>query len=223
MKPVIIFGAGTMARLAWRCFEEETMYSVAAFCVDDETYSTSEFCGLPVICSSQLLGQWPPEACRLFVALGYQNLNQTRRDTFEKYQALGYESISCLSPRAFILNNGNIGKNCFVMEGAILQPFSSVGDNCVCWSGCVVSHESHIGNHCFLAAHSVVGGMTNIGEQTFLGMNATVRDAVQVGKNCLVGAGSLVLEDLADDSLVAEKATPVSSCKASEALRFIGI
>ena len=223
MKPIIIFGAGTMARLAWHCFEEETMYSVAVFCVDDEAYSASEFCGLPVIRSSQLAEQWEPASCRLFVALGYQNLNRARRNIFEKFQSLGYEFISCLSPRAFILNDGNIGKNCFVMEGAVLQPFSSIGDNCVCWSGCIVSHESHIGNHCFLSAHSVVGGMTRIGDHTFLGMNATVRDAVQVGKNCLIGAGSLVLEDLADDSLVAERATPVSVCNASEALRFIGI
>lgn len=223
MKPVIIFGAGTMAGLAWRCFAEEATYSVAAFCVDDERYRASEFHGLPVIRASRLAEQWPPASCRIFVALGYQNLNKARRNAFEKYQALGYEFVSCLSPRAFILNDGNIGKNCFVMEGAILQPFSTIGDNCVCWSGCVVSHESRIGDHCFLSAHSVVGGMSSIGDHTFLGINAAVRDAVRVGKNCLVGAGSLVLADLNEDSLVAEKATPVSSCKASEALRFIDI
>ena len=109
------------------------------------------------------------------------------------------------------------------MEGAILQPFSSVEDDCICWSGCIVSHESRIGKHCFLAAHSVVGGMADIGDNTFLGMNATVRDTVRVGKHCLVGAGSLVLADLDDDSLVAEKATPVAACKARQALRFIEI
>ena len=48
MKPVIIFGAGTVARLAWRCFEEETPYSVAAFCVDDNRHNADTFCELPV-------------------------------------------------------------------------------------------------------------------------------------------------------------------------------
>lgn len=223
MKPVIIFGAGTMAKLAWHCFAHETEHSVVAFCVDDEHYEASEFCGLPVIRASELGEQWPPASCRIFVALGYQNLNKARREAFEKYRALGYETVSCISSKALVMNGGNIGENCFVMAGAILQAFTSIGDNCICWSGCVVAHESHIGDHCFLAAHSVVGGMASVGEHTFLGMNATVRDAVRVGKNCLVGAGSLVLADLDDDSLVAENATPLSSCKASTALRFIDI
>lgn len=212
-----------MAKLAWRCFEEETMYSVAAFCVDDECYVEHQFCDLPVIPSSKLYSQWPTDSCYIFVALGYQNMNKIRKNIFDRFSSLGYDFASCLSSRAFILNEGNMGKNCFVMEGAILQPFSSLGDNCVCWSGCVVSHESHIGNHCFLAAHSVVGGMATIGDYCFIGMNSTIRDAVCVGEKCLIGAGSLVLADLHDDSLVAEKATPVSSCNASEALRFIDI
>ena len=222
MKPVIIFGAGTVARLAWRCFEEETPYSVAAFCVDDNRHNADTFCELPVLRSSELEARWPADACRMFVALGYQDLNRARQAAFEKYTALGYDLVSCISSKA-VINGGTVGKNCFVMEGAILQPFSSVEDDCICWSGCIVSHESRIGKHCFLAAHSVVGGMADIGDNTFLSMNATVRDTVRVGKHCLVGAGSLVLADLDDDSLVAEKATPVAACKARQALRFIEI
>lgn len=222
MTPVIIFGTGTVARLAWYYFTNEMSCPVAAFCVDDDLYSSDAFCGLPVVKSSELAKCWPHDACRLFVALGYQNLNRSRQAVFEKYTALGYDMVSCISSKALI-NGGTVGKNCFVMEGAVLQPFSRVGDDCICWSGCVVAHESRIGNHCFLAAHSVVGGMAAIGDNTFLGMNATIRDAVQVGKRCLVGAGSLVLADLNDDSLVAEKATPVAACKASQALRFIRI
>lgn len=222
MTPVIIFGAGTVARLAWRYFEEETPHSVAAFCVDDALYTRDAYCGLPIVRSSELEELWPPDACHMFVALGYQDLNRLRQATFEKYTALGYDMISCISSKA-IINGGTVGKNCFVMEGAILQPFSSVEDNCICWSGCIVAHESRIGKHCFLAAHSVVGGMACIGDNTFLGMNATVRDAVRVGKNCLIGAGSLVLTDVDDDGLVAEKATPVAACKAHQALRFIKI
>lgn len=222
MKPVIIFGAGTVARLAWYYFEKEMSYPVAAFCVDDNLYSADTYCGRPVVRSRELAKCWPPDACRMFIALGYQNLNKARQTVFEKYTELGYDMVSCISSKA-IINGATVGKNCFIMEGAILQPFSSVGDNGICWSGCVVSHESQIGNHCFLAAHSVVGGMARIGDNTFLGMNATVRNAVQVGKRCLVGTGSLVLTDLDDDSLVAVKATPVGDCKALQALRFIEI
>lgn len=223
MKPIVIFGTGTMGKLAWRCFETSAPRSVAAFCVDDEYYTEEKFCNLPVVCASHLERLWPQGSCHIFVALGYQKLNQIRKQVFEYYTARGYEYVSCISPNAIIANDQQIGKNCFIMEGAILQPFSVLGDNCICWSGSVVAHESRLESHCFLAAHSVVGGMATIGEATFLGMNSTVRNAVHVGRNCLVGAGSLVMRDLHDDSLVVTKATPVSPTPASASLRFIDI
>ncbi len=223
MKPVFIFGAGTMAKLAWHCFEHETQYSVSSFIVDDSLYSQNEFCGLPIISSNDFIQNNPPEACLLFIALGYQKLNSLRQYIFEKFKNLQYRFISCISSRAMIMNEGNIGKNCFIMEGAVIQPFSRIGDNCILWSGSILSHESSIGNNCFLAAHSVVGGMVSIGDNAFLGMNTTVRDHVKIGKSCLVGAGSLVLSDLEDNSFVSVNATPVSAYSAQEALRFIDI
>lgn len=223
MKPVIIFGAGTIGRLAWWYFTKEMGCNVAAFCVDDSWFGEAGVHGVPVIRASALEALWPPGSCRLFVALGYQKLNLLRKQIFEAYLARGYETVSCVSTRALVADAQAIGRNCFLMEGAVVQPFARVGDNCICWSGCIVAHESRIGNHCFLAAHCIVGGMASIGDATFLGMNSTVRDAVHVGKGSLVGAGSLILQDLPDDSLVAASATPVSRTPASAALRFIDI
>lgn len=223
MKPVFIFGAGTMAKLAWNCFENETEYSVSSFIVDDSLHSQEKFCGLPVISSNDFMQKHQPESCLLFIALGYQKLNSSRQFVFERFKELHYRFISCISSRAMIMNEGNIGKNCFIMEGAVIQPFSRIGDNCILWSGSILSHESSVGNNCFLAAHSVVGGMASIGDNTFLGMNTTVRDHVKIGKSCLIGAGSLVLSDLEDNSFVSANATPVAEYSAQEALRFIEI
>ena len=44
----------------------------------------------------------------------------------------------------------------------------------------------------------VVSGSTTKGESSFLGVNATVRDNLNVGKFNLIGAGSLVLHDTED-------------------------
>ena len=223
MTPVIIFGTGTMARLAWHVFEQETLCSVAGFCVDEQFYSGDEFCGLPVFPAENLVHDYPPDKYAIFIALGYQKLNALRRDVFMHYESLGYRFASCISSRSFIMNGGNIGRNCFILEGTVIQPFSTVGDNCICWSGSVIAHESRIGDHCFLAAHSVVGGQTEIGAETFLGINATVRDAVHVGRRCLIGAGSLVLHDIPDGGVVAEKATPLAPYDTTKALTYISI
>lgn len=223
MKPVIIFGTGTVAKLAWNIFTRESLARIAAFCVDDAYYAQTQFCGLPIVPVSSLASQWPPQSYRIFVALGYQKLNALRREAIERFAGEGYELASCISSHALVLNDGAIGRNAFIMEGSILQPYSELGDGCICWSGSVVAHESRIGNYCFLAAHSVVGGKTEIGDGTFVGLNATIRDEVHIGRNCLIGAGSLVLSNLADNSFVAEMATPIAPYSAQKALSFISI
>ena len=223
MKPVIIFGTGTVAKLAWNIITRESLAHIAAFCVDDAYCTQSQFCGLPVLPASSLASLWPPQSCSIFVALGYQKLNALRQEAIERFAGEGYELASCISSHALVMNDGAIGRNAFVMEGCILQPYSVLGDGCICWSGCVVAHESRIGNYCFMAAHSVVGGRTEIGDGTFIGLNAAIRDEVHVGRNCLIGAGSLVLSDLADNSFVAEKGTPTAPYSAQKALSFISI
>ena len=52
---------------------------------------------------------------------------------------------------------------------------------------------------------------------------ATVRDAVHVGRRCLIGAGSLVLHDIPDGGVVAEKATPLAPYDTTKALTYISI
>ena len=223
MKPIIIFGTGTMAKLALHCFRQSEAHRVSAFCVDDAFLSCTEFEGLPVVRFSQLERDFPQDSYRIFVGLGYQKLNAVRRDFFQKFESMGYEFASCISPRAIIMNDHAIGRNCFIMEGVTVQAFSCIGDNCIFWSGSVVSHDSVIGNNCFLAANCVVGGMAKIGDNCFLGINSTVRDRIHIGEKCLVGAGGLVLQNLAAGSLVVENATPVASVSAEQALRFIDI
>ena len=92
MKPVVIFGAGTIAKLAWHYFKHEAQYDVASFVVDDSLLTKNTFCGLPVITDSQFLKQWHPESCKMFIALGYQNSNKLRKNIFNKYFRENYNA-----------------------------------------------------------------------------------------------------------------------------------
>lgn len=223
MKDIVIFGAGSIAKLAAHYFRTENQFNVAAFCVDDEFYTPSAIFGVPVVPFSQLPEKLPPESYELFVGLGYQELNRARQRICGKIADLSYSLASCISSRAVILNDDAYGKNCFIMEGAVLQPFSRIGNNCICWTNSIVAHESVVGDNCFLSAGSVIGGMSVIGDNCFLGINATIRNDVTIGNNCVIGAGSVILNDLRDNTLVASRSTPPAKMPASVALRFIDL
>ncbi|MBT9096686.1 acetyltransferase [Methylovulum psychrotolerans] len=206
-KPLVIFGTGDIAQLAHFYFSRESDYDVAAFTVDRAYLPDGLFCGLPVIAFDSLTEHYPPSTYDLFVALSYAQLNAVRRDKYLAAKALGYSLASFISPRASLLNDGQIGDNCFIFEDNTIQPFVRIGNNVTLWSGNHIGHHSVIKDHCFIASHVVVSGGVEIGEQCFIGVNATLRDHIKIGDRCVIGAGALLLADAAAEGVYIGNAT----------------
>jgi sugar O-acyltransferase (sialic acid O-acetyltransferase NeuD family) len=195
MKELLIFGTADIAQLAYYYFTHDSDYKIGAFTVDAEYIKDNEFCGLPVVPFEEIVNHYPPEKYEVFVALSYSKLNQTRKDKYFAAKSLGYSLASYISSQATILNNFNIGENCFILEDNTIQPFVTIGNNITLWSGNHIGHHSIIHDHCFLASHIVVSGGVEIGEACFIGVNATLRDHIKIGEKCVIGAGTLILTD----------------------------
>lgn len=194
-KPLVIFGLSEQAQLAYFFFSKDSDYDVIAFTVDDAYITTKEFCGLPVIAFDKISEVYPSNMNYFFVALGYSKLNKVRKEKYLAAKAMGYQMATYISSNATILNEGNIGDNCFILEDNTIQPYVTVGNNVTLWSGNHIGHHSIINDHCFISSHVVVSGGVEIGEQCFIGVNATLRDHIKIGEKCVIGAGSLILSD----------------------------
>lgn len=206
-KKIIIFGSGDIAQLAHFYFSTESEYEVAAFTVDKQYIQEPKFCGLPVIPFEKVTEEYPPEKYGFFVALSYSKLNSVRKEKFLAAKALNYKLVSFISPRATILNQNQIGENCFILEDNTIQPFVSIGNNITLWSGNHIGHHSTINDHSFVASHVVISGGVTIGEQCFIGVNATLRDHIKVGDKCVIGAGALLLGDAEPEGVYVGTAT----------------
>lgn len=194
-KLLIIFGTGEIAQLAHYYFSSDSQYEVAAFTVDAAYITADMFCGLPVVPFEEVMSRYSPEGHELFVALSYSKLNQIRKDKYLAAKAMGYRIASYVSSRATLLNDGQIGENCFILEDNTIQPFATIGNNVTLWSGNHVGHHSTIRDHSFIASHVVISGGVEVGESCFIGVNATLRDHIKLGEKCVIGAGTLILGD----------------------------
>ena len=206
-KPLVIFGAGDLAQLAHYYFSKDSEYEVRAFTLDAEYIDDPECCELPVVAFDQVADRYAPAEHAMFVALSYSKLNQVRKEKYLTAKSLGYPMASYLSSRASLLNDGQIGENCFILEDNTVQPYVTIGDNVTLWSGNHIGHHSTIASHSFIASQVVVSGGVEIGEQCFIGVNATLRDHIKVGDRCVIGAGALILGDADPDGVYIGKAT----------------
>ena len=214
-KKLVIFGAGDIAQLAHYYFRTDSDYEVVGFTVDEAFRSVDSFDGLPLVAFERLCERFAPEGHALFVALSYAKLNAVRKEKYLAAKSLGYPIATYLSSRATVLNEGQIGENCFILEDNTIQPFVRIGNNVSLWSGNHIGHHSTIADHSFIASHVVISGGVQVGEQCFIGVNATLRDHVKVGERCVIGAGALILADAEPEGVYVGSATERSRVPSS--------
>ena len=201
MSRIVIFGAGKIADEAYFYLTNDSPHQVIAFTVDGEHLSVSEKLGLPVVAFEQVEREYPPGDFKMFVAVGYQDLNKFRAGKYQEAKAKGYELISYISSRASNVAGIEVGDNCFVLEFAVLQPCARIGNDVFIWSGNHIGHHASVGDHCYIAGNVVISGSTNIEPHCFIGVSATIGHEVTIGSESFIGAGSLITKNVEPKSV----------------------
>jgi sugar O-acyltransferase (sialic acid O-acetyltransferase NeuD family) len=193
---VVVFGTGTLARLAYAYLSHDSPHEIAAFTVDRDHITGDQLFGLPVVPFDEVATLYPAREFDMFVAVGYVKMNKFREQKYLEAKAMGYRLISYVSSDAtFWSDYSTVGDNCFIMENNVIQPFVEIGNDVFMWSGNQIGHNSVIKDHCLLASQVVVSGNVIIEPNCFLGVNATIRDGVTIARECVIGAGAVILKD----------------------------
>jgi len=116
-----------------------------------------------------------------------------------------------IEPGAIIREQVEIGKNAVIMMGAVINIGAIVGEGTMIDMGAILGGRATVGNNCHIGAGAVLAGVIEpasatpviIEDGVLVGANAVVVEGVHVGKNSVVAAGSVVLDDVPDNVVVA--------------------
>jgi sugar O-acyltransferase (sialic acid O-acetyltransferase NeuD family) len=154
-----------------------------------------------VIPFEEVLDRYPPNEFKMFVAVGYQDLNRFRAQKYAEAKSKGYELINYVSSRASNVSKIEVGDNCFVLDNAVLQPCSKMGNNVFFWNSNHLGHHATVEDHCYIAGQVVISGAAVVESYCFLGVNATIGHEIRVGSESFIGAGALVTKNAAPKSV----------------------
>lgn len=116
-----------------------------------------------------------------------------------------------IEPGAIIRDKVDIGENAVIMMGAVINIGASIGENTMIDMNAVVGARGTIGRNVHLGAGAVVAGVLEppsktpviIEDDVMIGANAVILEGVRVGRGAVVAAGSVVINDVLEGTVVA--------------------
>lgn len=116
-----------------------------------------------------------------------------------------------IEPGAIIRDQVEIGKNCVIMMGAVINIGSVIGEGTMIDMNVVLGGRATVGKNCHIGAGAVLAGVIEppsakpviIEDDVVVGANAVVLEGVTVKRGAVVAAGAVVTEDVPENAVVA--------------------
>ena len=171
--------------------------------VSQFSYPTeNEFKNKPILNTSQ----WADSLKKI----GINKALVTTDDPKKRYEEICYakennlELINAIHPTAIIM------EDVLIKEIVILHENSHIGYRTELYDGVIIdgahlAHHNVIKDCSEIVCGAVLGGNVTIGRFTRVYLGAIIKNRIKVGENSIVGAGSVVLSDVNDNTIVAQK------------------
>ena len=112
-----------------------------------------------------------------------------------------FETI--VHPTASVSALSNLGFGVVVFQNVTITTKTTIGHHVCILPNSVISHDSNIGNYTCVAGGAIVSGNVRIGNSCYLGANCSIKQGIVIGNQCLIGMGSVVLNDVKENSVIA--------------------
>lgn len=216
MERIVVFGTGSTAEDMYVYLTYDSPYEVAAFTADAEHCKEDSMFERPVVPFEDVASVFPPDECKMFIAVGYVGVNRVRAERYHQAKAMGYQLINYVSSKATTWPGFVIGENCAIDSESKISAFAKIGNNVLIGSGCIVPHYAVIKDHCFLSASVSLSGFVTVEPYCYIGMGAIIRNNVTIARECVIGAGAVILGDTEERGVYMGKPAdllPISSDK----------
>lgn len=126
-----------------------------------------------------------------------------RKKMVDKFEAIGGELMSIISPFARISSNRVIiGKGSTILHQCTIASCVEIGKAPLIYHNVQITHDCVIGDYVELSPGAVLLGSVKLGNYVHMGANATILPNIRIGNNVIIGAGAVVTRDIEDNCVV---------------------
>lgn len=206
MKSIIILGTGgtcidildTLLDINRALGREE--YRCVGFLDDDPKNQGEEYSGVKVL--GPLASALEYSDCRFVNGIGSPRNFWKKQDIIRNTGLADNSFETLIHPSAHVSKWAKVGSGSVIFANATVSANTVIGQHVVVLPNSVVSHDCLIGDYVCIAGGVCLSGGVIVGRLSYLGTNASVIDGATLGEFSMVGMGGVVLEDVAESTVV---------------------
>lgn len=195
MADLLILGVGPhaveMLDIVDRINRVEHTWNFVGFVSVHEARAGETLAGFPVLAARQALEQHP----EAFVVPEYE--------WPQKSDLPRQRLASLIDPSVFVSRTAHVGLGCVIYPNCYIGSHARIGDFLFCLSNSVINHNDIIEDRVTVTSGVAIAGDVHVESDCYLGQSCSVRELLRIGRGSLIGMGSVVLHDVAPNSVMA--------------------
>jgi acetyltransferase EpsM len=206
MKKLVILGGSGIGMIAASIANDLGYFEILGFLNDVVPFNSKigKFKQYKVIGTTDDITKYLPDL-NIYFFIAYVGM-KNEEEIYNKILKLNIprERFATLIHPTAIIPKGlcSIGNGVLMAPLSQISPDTSIADNCILLPNSFLGHDSTMERFAHIATNGVVGANVHIGKAVHIGSNATLREKITVGDFSLVGAGSVVLNNVAPNTIV---------------------
>jgi sugar O-acyltransferase (sialic acid O-acetyltransferase NeuD family) len=148
-RPILILGAGGMARAIATNFRDNPLFEIAGFVQNSDPSAVKETAvGLPVYWVDDVMDLH--EKYAVISVIG----SREKRLLVQAFESAGFEFINLIAPTALVDRTAEVGVGCVVTHWASIETETSAGNHSFFGRHALLAHHTHIGAFSMVAPGS---------------------------------------------------------------------
>lgn len=200
MKKILIWGGGLQSRIIQSMIYDNNTGDIIG--IFDNTINRISY---PTNCklfnSYSLLPELLSRSTHFVVAIGNEH-GYLRSAISIKLTSLGLQPINLISQYAVIDKTAELGDGLQIMSGCNVHKFTKINNFSILNTSSTIDHECSIGTGVHVMGSAALAGDITVENYVSVGTNATILPSLVIGEHAQIGAGSVVLKNVAQQSVM---------------------
>ena len=197
----LVLGAGQQGELVAEIASRITGMECVGFLDSDPSLRGKQVHGIPVIGDDDFIKNY--SSGEIDGAIPIMGDLKKRLLLIKKIQDQHLQIPTLIDPSVVAASNVVYGEGICISFSTTILTSVEIGDHSFIGTGVNILHNTKIGANCMIGGGTTIGASVTLGSNVYIGVGATIASGAKtIGNNVKIAAGTVVLEDVLDNSFI---------------------